>query len=121
MFKRSPPQAIAGATIPIALHENGPIPDPDQLQSTGTKWLYFDIWTAPFPETSTSVAEIQKVYSSAYVITRDEMPSLKSPLTDCSNEVQHQPRRNEAARAARCVTCIRMLCVTQRGGSPASR
>ena len=70
-------QAIAGATIPIALHENGPIPDPDQLQSTGTKWLYFNTWTAPFPETSTSVAEIQKVYGSSYVITRDEMPSLK--------------------------------------------
>jgi hypothetical protein len=45
--------AIAGSIIPIALNENGPIPDPDQLQSTGTKWLYFNTWTAPFPESST--------------------------------------------------------------------
>jgi hypothetical protein len=70
-------RAIAGTTVPIALHDNGPIPDPDQLQSTATRWLYFNTWTAPFPETATSVAELQKVYSSSYVITRDEMPSLK--------------------------------------------
>ena len=50
---------------------------PDQLQSTGTRWLYFNIWTARFPQTATSVTELQKVYASSYVITRDEMPSLK--------------------------------------------
>jgi beta-mannanase len=70
-------RTIAGATIPIALHENGPMLDPDQLQSTQTKWLYFNTWTAPFPENDTTVAELQKIYSSSYVITRDEMPSLK--------------------------------------------
>jgi len=70
-------RTIAGTTIPIALHENGPIPDPDQLQTTKTKWLFFNTWTAPYPENDTSVAELQKVYDSTYVITRDEMPSLK--------------------------------------------
>jgi Glycosyl hydrolase family 26 len=70
-------RTIAGTTIPIALHENGPIPDPDQLQTTKTNWLFFNTWTAPYPENDTSVAELQKVYDSTYVITRDEMPSLK--------------------------------------------
>ncbi len=70
-------RAIAGTTIPIALHENGPIPDPDQLQSTQTNWLFFNTWTAPYPENDTSVTELKKVYSSSYVITRDEMPNLK--------------------------------------------
>ena len=70
-------RAIAGTTTPIALHENGPIPDPDQLQSTKTNWLFFNTWTAPYPENDTSVTQLQKVYSSTYVITRDEMPSLK--------------------------------------------
>lgn len=70
-------RTIAGSTIPIALHENGPIPDPDQLQSSMTNWSWFNTWTAPYPEDDTSVAELQKVYSSSYVITRDEMPSLK--------------------------------------------
>jgi beta-mannanase len=70
-------RAIAGTTIPIALHENGPIPDPGQLQSTMTNWIFFSTWTAPYPENDTSVAELQTVYSSDYVITRDTMPSLK--------------------------------------------
>jgi beta-mannanase len=70
-------QGIAGKTMPIALHENGPIPDPDQLQSTKTNWIWFNTWTAPYPENDTSVTELKKVYSSSYVITRDEMPSLK--------------------------------------------
>ncbi|GAA1302581.1 hypothetical protein GCM10009634_61910 [Saccharothrix xinjiangensis] len=30
---------IVGSSVPIALHENGPIPDPDRLQSTGTRWV----------------------------------------------------------------------------------
>ncbi|HZL20824.1 MAG TPA: glycosyl hydrolase [Polyangia bacterium] len=68
---------IAGKTMPIALHENGPIPDPDQLQSTKTSWIWFNTWTAPYPENDTSVTELKKVYTSSYVITRDEMPSLK--------------------------------------------
>jgi beta-mannanase len=68
---------IAGKAMPIALHENGPIPDPDQLQSTKTNWLWFNTWTAPYPENDTSVTELKKVYTSSYVITRDEMPSLK--------------------------------------------
>ena len=70
-------RAIAGTKIPIALHENGPIPDPDQLQTSKTDWLFFNTWTAPYPENDTSVAELQKVYDSSYVITRDEMPILR--------------------------------------------
>jgi beta-mannanase len=70
-------KTIAGTTIPIVLHENGPIPDPTQLQSTKTNWLFFNTWTAPYPENDTSVAELKTVYTSSYVITRDEMPSLK--------------------------------------------
>jgi hypothetical protein len=35
LFNRT--RTIVGGTVPIALHENGAIPDPDQLQSTGTR------------------------------------------------------------------------------------
>ena len=69
--------AIFGSTMPIALHECGPIPDPAQLMSTGTKWLFFNVWTSPYYQApSNSVSHLQSVYSSSYVITRDEMPAL---------------------------------------------
>ncbi|MFE9850213.1 glycosyl hydrolase [Streptomyces sp. NPDC005576] len=68
---------IVGSTMPIALHENGPIPDPDQLQSTGTRWSFFNTWADTYVTQSNSVAELQKVYGSSYVVTRDEVPNLK--------------------------------------------
>ena len=68
---------VFGSTMPIALHECGPIPDPAQLMSTGTKWVFFNVWTSPYYQSpSNSVAHLQSVYTSTYVITRDEMPAL---------------------------------------------
>jgi hypothetical protein len=69
--------AIFGSTMPIALHECGPIPDPAQLQSTSTKWVLFNVWTSPYYQSpSNSVAHLQAVYASDYVITLDEMPGF---------------------------------------------
>jgi hypothetical protein len=68
---------VFGSSMPIALHECGPIPDPTQLMSTGTKWVFFSVWTAPYYQSpSNSVAHLQSVYTSSYVITRNEMPVL---------------------------------------------
>ncbi len=68
---------VFGSTMPIALHECGPIPDPAQLMSTGTKWIFFNVWTSPYYQSpSNSVAHLQSVYTSSYVITRDELPAL---------------------------------------------
>ncbi|WP_227698625.1 glycosyl hydrolase [Sphingomonas hengshuiensis] len=36
--------AITGPDIPIALHENGPIPDPEQMRASGADWCYFMTW-----------------------------------------------------------------------------
>jgi hypothetical protein len=67
---------IVGTTMPIALHENGPIPDPNQLQSTGTRWVLFNTWHGDHLTVSNSVSHLRHVYSSNYVITRDEVPDL---------------------------------------------
>jgi Glycosyl hydrolase family 26 len=62
----------------VALHENGPIPDPDQLKSTGSKWLFFNTWCDPYPSPQWNpVDHLKAVYQSDYVITRDELPSFK--------------------------------------------
>jgi hypothetical protein len=63
--------------MPVALHECGPIPDPVQLQSSATKWLMFNVWTSNYPRPpSNSVAHLNAVYNSEYVLTRDELPSF---------------------------------------------
>ena len=66
-----------GSTMPIALHECGPIPDPDQLQATKTNWIFFNVWTDPYEKNDTTGPELQKVYNSPYVVTRDKMPNLR--------------------------------------------
>jgi hypothetical protein len=69
--------SVFGSTMPIALHECGPIPDPTQLMTTGTHWVFFNVWTAPYYQSpSNSVSHLQSVYTSSYVVTRDEMPVL---------------------------------------------
>jgi hypothetical protein len=69
------------ATFPnmmVALHECGPIPDPDQLKSSATKWLFFNVWSGEYmtPKWNTT-AHVKAVYTNDYVITRDELPSFK--------------------------------------------
>jgi Glycosyl hydrolase family 26 len=62
----------------VALHECGTIPDPDQLKSTATKWLLFNVWANPyFDAPYNTTAHLQAVYSNPYVITRDKLPSFK--------------------------------------------
>jgi hypothetical protein len=62
----------------VALHECGTIPDPDQLKSTATKWLLFNVWANPyFNAPYNTAAHLQAVYSNPYVITRDKLPSFK--------------------------------------------
>jgi len=68
---------VFGTTMPIALHECGPIPDPVQLQSTKTNWVFFSVWTSPYYlPPSNSVDHLKAVYTSDYVITLDEMPGF---------------------------------------------
>ncbi|MGP3968323.1 glycosyl hydrolase [Streptomyces sp. 6N223] len=67
---------IVGESLPIALHENGPIPDPDLLQETGTRWLWFHTWNDTHLTQSNSVDHLRAVYDHDYVITRDELPDF---------------------------------------------
>lgn len=71
---------IYGTTIPIALHENGPIPDPAQLQSTATRWVLFNTWHTSWlvNNSQNSPAVLNQYYNSAYVVTRDEVPNLRN-------------------------------------------
>jgi hypothetical protein len=62
----------------VALHECASIPDPDQLKSSATKWLFFNVWSGTFiTPMYNSAAHLQSIYSNEYVITRDRLPSFR--------------------------------------------
>jgi mannan endo-1,4-beta-mannosidase len=72
--------AIVGDGVPIALHENGPIPDPALVQASGADWAYFMTWHTRWikdPETNPP-ALISAAYNSPRYVTLDALPDLKT-------------------------------------------
>ncbi len=80
-------RAVVGSSIPIALHENGPIPDPGRLQSSGARWVLFNTWHGNHLTVSNSVSHLNTVYNHSYVITRDEVPNLNQPFSEALSPV----------------------------------
>lgn len=61
----------------VGLAENGPIPDPEMLQTYGAHWSFFNTWTGDFIKdgVTNSAEHLKKVYEHEYVITLDELPA----------------------------------------------
>jgi hypothetical protein len=71
-------KSIVGATVPIALHETGMVPQPSNMFPTAAPWVLWNIWAGYQRDTSKNqLSAIQSAYSSSYTITRDEVPNLK--------------------------------------------
>ncbi|MDR7259946.1 mannan endo-1,4-beta-mannosidase [Sphingomonas sp. BE270] len=68
-------KAIVGDTLPICLHENGPIPDPATL-GPDADWLWFMTWhtrwlTDPAQNTAD---QLRHYYASERYLTKNELP-----------------------------------------------
>lgn len=68
--------AYLGEDIPLAYHECGAIPDPDELVAENTDWVWFLTWHTSYITDENSAEFIDKVYNHDYVITLDELPSF---------------------------------------------
>lgn len=69
---------LSSKKMPICLHENGPIPDPDKLQSDNSRWLWFMTWHTDFISNNSvnTSSYVNSVYNSSYVLTLDELPDV---------------------------------------------
>ncbi len=70
---------LYGTKKMITLSECGSIPDVDNLITDNAAWSWFMPWYGDYTRSSTnnSLDLWKKMFASAYVITLDEMPSLK--------------------------------------------
>lgn len=77
----------------VVLSENGTMIDPELSVRDRAMWGYFCTWSGEFvmvdglkkkySEAYTEIDMLSKVYNSEYVVTRDELPDLKSyPIRD---------------------------------------
>lgn len=68
-------KAIVGDSVPICLHENGPIPDPETL-GPAADWLWFMTWHTRWltDPTQNTPAQLRAYYNSERYLTRDDLP-----------------------------------------------
>ena len=68
-------KAIVGDSVPICLHENGPIPDP-VLLGPQADWLWFMTWHTRWltDPTQNDASRLKAYYGSRRYLTKDELP-----------------------------------------------
>ena len=72
-------KAIVGDTLPICLHENGPVPDP-ALLGPNADWLWFMTWHTRWltGADQNTPDQLRRDFASKRYVTKDELPaSLK--------------------------------------------
>lgn len=69
-------KAIVGDTVPICLHENGPVPDP-KLLGPDADWLWFMTWhTRWLTGADQNTPELlRRYFASDRYLTKDELPA----------------------------------------------
>jgi hypothetical protein len=68
-------RAIVGDTLPICLHENGPVPDPATL-GPKADWLWFMTWHTRWltDPTQNTPDQLRAFFNSERYVTKDELP-----------------------------------------------
>lgn len=74
MFARV--KAIVGDTLPICLHENGPVPDPTLL-GPGADWLWFMTWHTRWltGADQNTPDQLRRDFASKRYVSKDELPA----------------------------------------------
>ncbi len=69
-------KAIVGDTLPICLHENGPVPDP-ALLGPASDWLWFMTWHTRWltGADQNTPDQLRRDFASKRYITKDELPA----------------------------------------------
>lgn len=68
-------KAITGERVPIAYHECGVPPDPDQCFKDGVMWSWWMEWHTNFIRDVDKIY-LKRVYNNDLTITRDEVPDI---------------------------------------------
>jgi mannan endo-1,4-beta-mannosidase len=73
-------RAIVGDSVPICLHENGPIPDPARL-GPQADWLWFMTWHTRWlmDPSQNDPARLKAYYAAERYLTKDELPAAGLP------------------------------------------
>ncbi|CAG5074647.1 hypothetical protein DYBT9623_05334 [Dyadobacter sp. CECT 9623] len=65
----------------VALTETGNLPNPDKIRGFATWWSWFAVWTGADYIKKQPIDQLKAVYADNDVITRDELPNWRPPVT----------------------------------------
>ncbi|ADB42489.1 glycosyl hydrolase [Spirosoma linguale] len=65
----------------VTLSETGNLPSPDKIRGFGTWWSWFAVWTGTDYIKKQPIDQLKAVFTDRDVITRDELPDWRPPLT----------------------------------------
>ncbi|MCX6218867.1 glycosyl hydrolase [Spirosoma sp.] len=65
----------------VTLSETGNLPNPDKIRGFGTWWSWFAVWTGTDYIKKQPLDLLKVVFTDKDVITRDELPDWRPPLT----------------------------------------
>ncbi len=68
---------LFGDRFPLCYHENGPLPDPQELAEKGIGWIWFLTWHNWHIRKQNSRERVRAVYGHPYVITLDKLPAWR--------------------------------------------
>lgn len=71
-------QDMVGTDMPLAYHECGPIPNPDNMIKEKVSWTWFLTWHTIHIKEQNDARDLSYIYNHDYVITLDELPDLKA-------------------------------------------
>lgn len=69
-------QKVSSAGKPLAFHECGVIPLPEDFEKDGDIWSFFMCWHTDYIIKKNDAKNLKKIYNSDLVITRDELPKF---------------------------------------------
>jgi len=68
---------MSGGKKLVALGENGPVPDPEQVERDGAGWLFFTTWSGSILFEKTTPEQLRAYYNNPYVLNLGDLPDLK--------------------------------------------
>lgn len=68
---------LVGEEIPIAYHECGPMPKPEELLAEKAWWSWFMTWHTIHIREQNTPEELRAIYHHDYVVTLDKLPAFE--------------------------------------------
>jgi hypothetical protein len=70
-------KTLGGQRKPVALAENGPVPDPAALVKEKAGWLFFTTWSGDILTKANTSGQLHALFNDPYVLNQGDLPDVR--------------------------------------------